>query len=104
VCAQLRVNIYKEIGVKLDNKHRYDYVQKSVETNNEGKVTILWNLQVQTDRTIPNKTPDIIIRDNKQGTCIIIIIIIIIIILLLFISVDPYRITNPYGYGKWSRQ
>jgi len=27
---------------------------------------------VQTDRTIPNKTPDIIIRDNKQGTCILI--------------------------------
>ena len=20
----------------------------------------------------------------------------------LFISVDPYRIRNPYGYGKWS--
>jgi hypothetical protein len=27
---------------------------------------------VQTDRTIPNKTPDIIICDNKQGTCILI--------------------------------
>ena len=27
---------------------------------------------MQTDRTIPNKTPDIIIRDNKEGTCILI--------------------------------
>jgi len=27
---------------------------------------------VQTDRTVPNKTLDIIIRDNKQGTCILI--------------------------------
>jgi len=24
---------------------------------------------VQTDRTVPNNKPDIIFRDNKQGTC-----------------------------------
>ena len=24
---------------------------------------------MRTDRTIPNNKPDIIIRDNKQGTC-----------------------------------
>jgi hypothetical protein len=29
-----------------------------------GNVTILWNQQVQTDRTIPNNKPGIIIRDN----------------------------------------
>ena len=28
----------------------------------------LWNQQVQTDRTIPNNKPDIIIRDNEKGT------------------------------------
>ena len=39
---------------------------KSVETRHKGKVTILWTLQVQTDRTIPNKKPDIIIRDNGK--------------------------------------
>jgi hypothetical protein len=27
---------------------------------------------VQTDRTIPNKKPDIIIRDNERGTCMLI--------------------------------
>jgi hypothetical protein len=32
----------------------------------------LWNQQVQTDRTIPNHKPDIIIRDNEKGTCILI--------------------------------
>jgi len=26
----------------------------------------LWNQQVQTDRTIPNNKPDVIIRDNKK--------------------------------------
>jgi hypothetical protein len=30
----------------------------------------LWNQQEQTDRTIPNNKPDIIIRDNEKGTCI----------------------------------
>jgi len=37
-----------------------------------GKVTILWNQQVQTDRTIPNNTPDIITCDNENGTCMLI--------------------------------
>ena len=44
----------------------------SVETSQGGKVTILWNQQVQTDRTIPNNKPDIIIRDNEKGTCMLI--------------------------------
>ena len=35
-------------------------------------MTILWNQQVQTDRTIPNNKPDIIIRDNEAGTCMLI--------------------------------
>jgi len=47
-------------------------VPKSVETNQEGKVTILWNQQIQTDRTIPNNKPDIIFRDNEKGTCMLI--------------------------------
>ena len=45
---------------------------KSVETSQGGKVTILWNQQVQTDRTIPNNTPYIIIRDIEKGTCMLI--------------------------------
>jgi len=46
--------------------------QKSAETSQGGKVTILWNQQVQTDRTIPNNKPDIIIRYNEKGTCMLI--------------------------------
>ena len=47
---------------------------KSAETRQGGKVTILWNQQVQTDRTIPNNKSDItcIIRDNEKGTCMLI--------------------------------
>jgi hypothetical protein len=40
--------------------------------NNNNKVTILWNQQVQTDRTIPDNKPDIIIRDSEKGTCMLI--------------------------------
>jgi len=37
-------NICKEIEVrvKIDKKHWYDHVPKSVETSHEGKITILW--------------------------------------------------------------
>jgi len=34
------------------------------------------NKQIQTDRTIPNKKPDIIIRDNENGTCSLIDVVI----------------------------
>ena len=45
---------------------------KLVETSQGSKVTILLNQQVQTDGTVPNNKPDIIIRDNENGTCILI--------------------------------
>ena len=37
--------------------------------SHKSKVNILWNQQVQTDRTIPDTKPDIIIRDHEKGTC-----------------------------------
>jgi hypothetical protein len=46
--------------------------QNVVETSHEGKVTIVWNQQVRTNKTIPNDKPDIIIRHNKKGTCMLI--------------------------------
>jgi hypothetical protein len=36
-----------------------------------GKVTTLWNQQVQTDRTILNNKPIIIIQDNENETCML---------------------------------
>jgi hypothetical protein len=72
VCAQVHFNICKETGVQLDKKQWYEHVPKSVETSQGGKVIILWNQQVQTDRTCPNTKPDIIIRDNEKGTYLLI--------------------------------
>jgi hypothetical protein len=71
VCIQLHFHIYKEIGVKLDNKYRNDHIPISFETSHEGKVTLLWKQEVQTD-TIANNKPDIIIRDNKKSTCMLV--------------------------------
>ena len=59
-------------GYNWIKKHCYEHVPKSLETSQGGKVTILWNQQVQTDRTIPNNKPDIIIRDNEKRTCMLI--------------------------------
>jgi hypothetical protein len=72
VCAQLPFNICKELGVNLDSELKYEHVPKSVETSQVGKVTILWNQQVQTNRTIRNDKPDIIMQDNEKGTCMLI--------------------------------
>ena len=41
-------------------------------TNLKIEVTVSWNQQVQADRTIPTAKPDIIIRDNEEGTCVLV--------------------------------
>jgi hypothetical protein len=58
-------------NIKSDTEQWYNHVPKSVQASREGKVTILWNQQLQTDRTIPNYKPDIIIRYNEEGTHIL---------------------------------
>jgi len=56
-----------------EQKQWYEHIPKSVvTTSQEGKVTVLWNQQVQTDKTIHNNKPDIIIRDNEKEKCILI--------------------------------
>ena len=71
-CVPNYTSTYARKRVQLDKKHWYEHVPKSVETSNAGKVTILWNQQVQTDRTIPINKPDITIRGNEKGTCMLI--------------------------------
>jgi hypothetical protein len=62
--AHLNFNMYKKIGVKVENEHCYDHIQISVEKCQVGKVTLSWNQQVRTERTIPSNKPDIIIHAN----------------------------------------
>jgi len=66
----MNFNIYKGIWVKFDNKHWCDRVPYLVETGRGGKVTILWNQQMQTDRTVPNNKLDIkTVIINKEHAC-----------------------------------
>jgi hypothetical protein len=58
--------------VPLHNEHWYKNVLKLIDTRHEGKVTISWNRQVQTGRTVPINKTDIIIRDHEKGTCMLI--------------------------------
>ena len=48
------------------NDKWYKYQPETV-TENE-KVTILWDMQVHTDKTIKANKPDIIIKDNQEKT------------------------------------
>jgi hypothetical protein len=58
------------------NNNNNNNNNKSVETGQGGNITVLWNQQVQTDRTIPNNKPNIIIRDNEKRTCMLIDVVI----------------------------
>jgi hypothetical protein len=71
-CAELHFNICKEIRVQSDNEQRYDGVPKLVETGHDGTVTIVWGQQVQTDTTIADNKPNILIRDYEKGTRLLI--------------------------------
>jgi hypothetical protein len=65
MCAQLHFNICKEIGIQLD-------VGMTLYRNQLKQVMKVKNQRVRTERTIPINKPDIIISDNKQGTCMLI--------------------------------
>jgi len=45
---------------------------KAKEEEKNKKVTKFWTQKVKNDRIIPSNKPDIIIRDNVKGTCLII--------------------------------
>ena len=72
MCTTTLQHMQGNRGTIEQKKLWYEHVPKSVETSKGGKVTILWNQQVQTDRTIPSNKQDIIIRDNEKGKCMLI--------------------------------
>ena len=64
--------MWKQIKRKLDEAPWYERVAKLLETGSASKVTVLWNQQLQNDRTFPDNKSDIIIRDNEKVTCVLI--------------------------------
>jgi hypothetical protein len=62
---------HERTRVTADSTHWYVHVAISGE-GHDGKVTILCNELLQTGRTVHNHKPDIIMRDNNKGTCVLI--------------------------------
>ena len=72
VGAEQHFDTCKEIEVESDNEQRYDHVPKLVETGHEGTVTTVWDQQMQTDTTLCDSKPNILIRDYEKGTGLVI--------------------------------
>ena len=62
--------ILKHYNIKANDDKWYEHQPETV-TENE-KVTILWDMQVHTDKTIKANKPDIIIKDKQEKTCMLI--------------------------------
>ena len=48
----------------------YNHIPEKV-FNEAGKPKILWDFDIQKDRVIEHRTPDIIVHDVKKGECLI---------------------------------
>ena len=67
--AYMHWKILKHYNIKANDKW-YEHQPETVTEN--GKVTMLWDMQVHTDKTIKAKKPDIIIKDKQEKTCMLI--------------------------------
>ena len=61
--CQIQFNVCKGLRNKIHNKHWYEHVPEILETSIEGKISVLWNQQAQTDGTILN---NVIICEMKK--------------------------------------
>ena len=70
----LHWNVCQDHDIEVIDKW-YEHKPKSVTYNKDGKMTIMWDMPVNTDRTIAANRPDIIIKDSCNSTCKLIIIV-----------------------------
>ena len=67
--AYMHWKILKHYNIKANDKG-YEHQPEAVTEN--GKVTMLWDMQVHTDKTINANKPNIIIKDKQETTCMLI--------------------------------
>ncbi|XP_072152512.1 uncharacterized protein [Bemisia tabaci] len=70
VCTHLHHNLCKEYNIAVETNW-YEHKPKAITATDDGQTTIIWNVPVRTDRTVPNNRPDIILRKRGQ-TCLLI--------------------------------
>ena len=66
--AYLHCNICQDHDIEVTGKW-YEHKPESVTHNKDSKITIMWDIPVNTDRTITANRPDIIIKDSVNSTC-----------------------------------
>ena len=66
--AYLHWNICQDHNIEVIDKW-YEHKLESVTHNKASKITIMWDMPVNTDRTITVNRPDIIIKDSVNSTC-----------------------------------
>ena len=65
--AYLHWNTCQDHDIELIDKW-YEHKPRSVTRNKDSKITIMWDMPVNTDRTITANRPDIIIKDAVNST------------------------------------
>ena len=66
--AYLHWNICQDHDIEVTDKW-YEHKPESVTQSKDSKITIMWDMPVNTDRTITANRPDIIIKDSVNSTC-----------------------------------
>lgn len=54
--------------IKITDKW-YQHTPETVMHNKDNNLTIMWDMPVNTDRTITANRPDIIVKDSVNSTC-----------------------------------
>ncbi|CAH3168102.1 unnamed protein product [Porites evermanni] len=66
--AYLHWSICKDHDIEITNKW-YEHEPETAIYNKDNNVTIMWDMPVNTDRTITANGPDIIVKDSVNSTC-----------------------------------
>ena len=66
--AYLHWSICKDHDIEITDKW-YQHAPETVMHNKDNNITIMWDMPVNTDRTITANRPDIIVKDSVNSTC-----------------------------------
>ena len=66
--AYLHWSVCKDHDIEITDKW-YEHAPETVIHNNDNNITIMWDMPVNTDRTITANRPDIIVKDSVNSTC-----------------------------------
>ena len=66
--AYLHWSVCKDHDIEITDKW-YEHVPENVIHNKDNNITIMWDMPVNTDRTITANRPDIIVKDSVNSTC-----------------------------------